>query len=35
MSSASFWRLNAVRLDSAYEALYPKGGYNLSLYWVS
>ena len=29
-----FWWLNLVRLYSLYKILYPKGGYNLTLYWV-
>ena len=32
--SSVFWWLNPVRLYSLYNILYPKGGYNLTLYWV-
>ena len=32
--SSVFWWLNLVKQYSLYKILYPKGGYNLTLYWV-
>ena len=34
LSSVCFWWLNLVRVFSLYKILFPKGGKDVTLYWI-